>query len=463
MRAALKGAFGAIVASAGTVILGLLCLLASDLGMNSQLGPAGALGIGMALVAMLTLMPAVLVLLGRAAFWPRRPRYGSELAERAGLWARVAGLVGRRPRLIWIGCAVVLAALSMGVLRLDAEGLSTTDMIVADNVESKVGQRVLADHYPAGAGNPVLVITQADALPSVLTAIDDVSNVESAVPYVDPAMVPAPPADPPQTPLSPMIVDDLVRVDVTLSVSPDSRDAIQTVRELRETLADVPAAEAMVGGLTAIRLDFEDTARADRMVIPIVIVVVFFVLAVLLRALVAPLLLMLTVVLSFLAAIGVSALVFQELLGFPGVDSTFPLHAFVFLVALGVDYNIFLMTRVREEAAHRTLRDATLVGLTVTGGVITSAGVVLAATFAALAVIPLVLMIELAFTVAFGVLLDTLLVRSLLVPALSVDFGRAMWWPSSLSKRRTLPANVPGQVATSPEATEEREMLETRK
>jgi len=463
MRAALKGAVGAIVASAGTVILGLLCLLASDLGMNSQLGPAGALGIGMALVAMLTLMPAVLVLLGRAAFWPRRPRYGSELAERAGLWARVAGLVGRRPRLIWIGCAVVLAALSMGVLRLDAEGLSTTDMIVADNVESKVGQRVLADHYPAGAGNPVLVITQADALPSVLTAIGGVSNVESAVPYVDPAMVPAPPADPPQTPLSPMIVDDLVRVDVTLSVSPDSRDAIQTVRELRETLADVPAAEAMVGGLTAIRLDFEDTARADRMVIPIVIVVVFFVLAVLLRALVAPLLLMLTVVLSFLAAIGVSALVFQELLGFPGVDSTFPLHAFVFLVALGVDYNIFLMTRVREEAAHRTLRDATLVGLTVTGGVITSAGVVLAATFAALAVIPLVLMIELAFTVAFGVLLDTLLVRSLLVPALSVDFGRAMWWPSSLSKRRTLPANVPGQVATSPEVTGEREMLETRK
>jgi RND superfamily putative drug exporter len=480
MRAAMKGASGAIIASAGTVVLGLLCLLASDLGLNSQLGPAGALGIGMALVAMLTLMPAVLVLLGRAAFWPRRPRHGTEPAERTGGWARVAGWVGRRPRLIWIGCALVLAALSVGALRLDAEGLSTTDMIVADNVESKVGQQVLADHYPAGAGNPVLVIAYANALPSVLAAIDDVPNVESAVPYVDPATVPPPPSGdappptdapgvtPPAEP-SPMIVDDLVRIDVTLSVSPDSRTAIDTVRELRETLADIPVAQAMVGGLTAVRLDFEDTARADRMVIPIVIIVVFLVLALLLRALVAPLLLMLTVVVSFLAAIGVSAVVFQELLGFPGVDSTFPLHAFVFLVALGVDYNIFLMTRVREEAEHRTPRDATLVGLTVTGGVITSAGVVLAATFAALAVIPLVLMIELAFTVAFGVLLDTLLVRSLLVPALSVDFGRAMWWPSRLAKRRTLPAGIPGQVATSPEVGEsphsepgERELADTR-
>jgi RND superfamily putative drug exporter len=388
---------------------------------------------------------------------------------------------------IWIGCVVVLAALSMGALRLDAEGLSTTDMIVADNVESKIGQRVLADHYPAGAGNPVLVIAYANGLPSVLDAIDEVPNVESAIPYPGPvAIPPAPPGDqapgdqapdgpgaPPPAPPSPLVVDDLVRIDVTLSVSPDSRDAIQTVRELREVLAEVPAAEAMVGGLTAVRLDFEDTARADRMVIPIVIIVVFFVLALLLRALVAPLLLMITVVVSFLAAIGVSALVFQELLGFPGVDSTFPLHAFVFLVALGVDYNIFLMTRVREEAEHRTPRDATLVGLTVTGGVITSAGVVLAATFAALAVIPLVLMIELAFTVAFGVLLDTLLVRSLLVPALSVDFGRAMWWPSSLSKRRAVPASaqaqVPRQVGGSPELTESatavdaREMVESRR
>ncbi len=476
MRVAYRGAFGAIVASAGTVVLGLLCLLVSDLGLNSQLAPAGAIGIGMALVAMLTFMPAILVLLGRAAFWPRRPRHGSVVAEQAGMWARVARLVGRRPRLIWIASVLVLVALSMGALRLDAQGLSTTDMIVADNVESKVGQKVLAEHYPAGAGNPVLVLAYQHALPSVLAALDDVPNVESAVPYVDPATMPppppadgsAPPAPPPgvapPAPPSPMVVDELVRVDVTLSVPPDSRDAIETVQEIRESLAEVPAAGAMVGGHTAVRLDFESTARADRIVIPIVVVVVFLVLALLLRALVAPLLLMLTVVVSFLAAIGVSALVFQELLDFPGVDSTFPLHAFVFLVALGVDYNIFLMTRVREEAAHRTPRDATLVGLAVTGGVITSAGVVLAATFAALAVIPLVLMIELAFTVAFGVLLDTLLVRSLLVPALSVDFGRAMWWPSQLSKRRAVgAADVPRQASASdhPDAAA-REMVGTR-
>jgi RND superfamily putative drug exporter len=192
-----------------------------------------------------------------------------------------------------------------------------------------------------------------------------------------------------------------------LTVAPDSDAAGRAVRDLRIALAAVPGSAAKVGGQTAVKVDFDDTARADRVVIPFVLGVVFLILVVLLRALVAPVLLLDTVVLSFFAAIGVSSLVFQDVLGFPGVDSTFPLHAFVFLVALGVDYNIFLISRVREEAARRGTRGGTRTGLAVTGAVITSAGVVLAATFAALAVIPLVLMVELAFTVAFGVLLDT--------------------------------------------------------
>ena len=423
MRAALRGSLGPIAASGGTVVLGLTCLLASDLGLNRELGPAGAIGIGCALVAMLTFLPAVLVLFGRAAFWPKRPAYGSDPVERTGAWSRVADRVGRRPRLIWIGTALVLAAMALGVLRLHADGLSNTDMIIAGDVESKTGQRSLGDHFPAGSGNPVLVMARADRLVGVLNAAHRVPHVHTAEPYAGATAAPGSP---------PLIADDLTRVDVVLDVAPDSKAATQAVKDLRRELAGVPGAEAKVGGYTAVKLDFDATARRDRLVIPLLLGVVFLIVAVLLRALVAPLLLLATVVLSFFAAIGVSALVFQYLLGYPGVDSTFPLHAFVFLVALGVDYNIFLMTRVREEAAHAGTRRGTRIGLAVTGGVITSAGVVLAATFAALAVIPLVLMVELAFTVAFGVLLDTLLVRTLLVPALSIDVGRWMWWPGRL-------------------------------
>ena len=238
------------------------------------------------------------------------------------------------------------------------------------------------------------------------------------------------PAPPPQ------VVDGLARLDVVLSVDPDSRAAVGTVRDLRAALAAVDGADAKVGGVTAVKADFDDTAERDRIVIPVLLAVVFIIVLVLVRALVVTVLLLATVVLSFFAAIGVSTVVFQDLLGFPGVDSTFPLHAFVFLVALGIDYNIFLISRVREEARQLGTRAGTTRGLALTGGVITSAGVVLAATFAALGVIPLVLMVELAFTVAFGVLLDTLVVRSLLVPALLVDVGRWIWWPAALSSRR---------------------------
>jgi RND superfamily putative drug exporter len=438
MRVAWRSSVEPVAASAGTVAIGLLCLLVSDLGLNSGLGPAAAIGVLCALVAMLTFLPALLVLLGRAAFWPRRPAFGSISLRRDGGWAAVANLVDRRPRLLWAGTAIVLAVLSLGVLRLDAGGLSQTDMIIADGVDSKLGQRVLGEHFPAGAGSPAVVVTNAAALDAVAGAAGAVPGVASVQPLTAGSGG------------APLVVDGLAELDVTLDAAPDSDAAESTVRALRAAVHAVPGADAKVGGFTAVELDFDSAARHDRVVMPILLAVIFVLVALLLRSLVAPLLLLATVVLSFTAAIGVSAVVFQDVLGFPGVDSTFPLHAFVFLVALGVDYNIFLMSRVREEAAHAGVRRGTLRGLAVTGGVITSAGVVLAATFGALAVIPLVLMVELAFTVAFGVLLDTFLVRSLLVPALFLDAGRRAWWPGRLSRRAAAGAGAgPAAPATA--------------
>jgi RND superfamily putative drug exporter len=428
MRVAWRRSLGPIVASGGTVVLGLLCLLISELGLNRDLGPAGAIGISCALIAMITLMPAILVLFGRAAFWPRRPRHGSPQAELSGAWSKVAGFVERRPRRVWMGTALLLAILAAGVSQLNPIGIAQNDMITKHPVESVLGQHELDRHFPAGSGSPAFVITASNRLTDVSRTASRIGGVASATPYAGPTAEPGSAA-------IPIEVGGLSRVDLTLDSAPDSARSIATLRRVRSELATIPGADAKVGGYTAIVVDFNDAAARDRKVMPVVLAVVCLIVGLLLRSLVAPILLIATVVLSYLAAIGVSAVVFRHAFGFPSVDSTFPLHAFVFLVALGIDYNIFLMTRVREEARRVGPRRGVVVGLAVTGGVITSAGIVLAATFAALAVIPLVLLIELAFTVAFGVLLDTFVVRSLLVPALAIDVGRAMWWPGRLSRK----------------------------
>lgn len=429
MRVAWRNSLGPIAASGGTVALGLLCLLISDLSLNRDLGPAGAIGIGCALLAMLTLMPAVLMLLGRAAFWPRRPEYGSDAAELAGVWSRVARFVDRRPRILWIGTALGLVVMALGVVRLDATGLPQNEMIISDSVESVDGQRELTQHFPGGSGSPAIVIANADRITDVATAARRVEGIAAVTPYSGA-----------QAGAQPVVVDGLARLDVTLTDPPDSKAALGTLERLRGAVDAVPEADAKTGGYTAVLMDFNDAAAADRKVMPLLLLVVGLVVGLLLRSIVATVLLLATVVLSYLAALGLSALVFRDVFGFSAVDATFPLHAFVFLVALGIDYNIFLMTRVREESARAGTRRGMILGLTVTGGVITSAGVVLAATFAALAVIPLVLLVQLAFTVAFGVLLDTFIVRSLLVPALALDVGRWMWWPSRLSRAPRQPA-----------------------
>jgi RND superfamily putative drug exporter len=432
MRAAWRAAVWPMAASAGTVMVALACLSFSDLPSTRGLGPVAAIGIALALASMLLLLPAVLVLLGRAAFWPFRPAYGSSTPEGRG-WGWVAGAVGRRPRLVWAVTAGLLAALALGVVRLQADGIPRTDSFLV-TVDSLVGQEILADHFPAEAGAPVIVTTNAATVDAVATAAGAVPGVARVRSYVDPleafdqrqAGLPAP---------EPKQVDGRSQVSVTLGVPAESPRAAVVVQELRRVVRAIPGADARVGGQTASNIDAQATSRRDRtLVIPLVLLAVLGILILLLRALVAPVLLVATVVLSYFATLGVSGVAFRDVFGFAGADASFPLFTFVFLVALGVDYNIFLMTRVREEAAVRGHRAGTLAGLALTGGVITSAGLVLAATFAALAVVPLVFLAQLAFAVAFGILLDTFVVRTLLVPALTVDVGQRVWWPGAPPK-----------------------------
>lgn len=441
---AVRGSVEPILASGGTVIAGLLCLLLSDLRSNSSLGPVAAIGIVFAMLAALTFLPAVLLLLGRAAFWPRRPVFspahaGSERAS-TGVWGRVARAVERRPRPIWIATTLVLAAGCLGLTQLQADGVPQSDLVLGPS-EARDGQRILGEHFPGGSGSPVLALAPSDALaqtaatlletPAVtgVTVLSDDAPSGSAPVTGDGVQALGPPGSPAPVPT---VVDDRVLLQATLADAADSATAEEAVRSLR---ADLEGSGVLLGGVTATAIDTNDASIRDRtLIIPVVLAVILVILMLLLRAVVAPVLLILTTVLSFGTAMGVAGVLFTHVLRFPGADPAVPLYGFVFLVALGIDYNIFLMTRVREEAIAHGTREGVLRGLVVTGGVITSAGVVLAATFAALAVIPILFLVQLAVIVAFGVLLDTFVVRTLLVPALAVDAGRAIWWPSRLAR-----------------------------
>ncbi|SBT45752.1 MMPL family transporter [Micromonospora auratinigra] len=430
MRTAWKGAAPAIIASGATVIVSLLCLLLSSLNSNRALGPVAAVGIAATLLVMLTFLPALLVLGGRWAFWPRRPQFDrADPQTEHGIWGRIAGFVARRARTVWVVTAVVLAALAVGVTQLGATTLGQSDLFT-QRTDSVAGQEVIARHFPAGTGSPATIFTTQATAQQVAQVAQGVRGVSSVRPVTGQGE-----AGPPEENAAPKVVDGRVQLNATLADPPDSNGAERTIRELREAVHKVPGSDSVVGGFTAINVDTADASTRDRnVIIPVVLLVIAVILALLLRALLAPLLLIATVVLSFLATLGLCALIFKYVLDFPGVDQSFPLFAFVFLVALGIDYNIFLMSRVREESVRRGTRAGVLSGLAVTGGVITSAGIVLAATFSALAVLPLVVLVELGVAVAAGVLLDTIVVRSLLVPALSYDIGPKIWWPGKLSR-----------------------------
>jgi RND superfamily putative drug exporter len=412
MAFALHRAAPAILASAATVAIGMMCLLFAEMNSTAGLGPVAAAGIAVTFIVMVTLLPALLVICGRWIFWPKRPTFSSQEPTQSGIWARLGKRIAVRPRTIWIGTSVILAVACLGLLRLDTAGLST-EASYTKEFASITGQKVLVDHDLVDESNTVMVVANAEEIDGVRTAMVGLDGVGE--------------------PSEPVVVKGVGFVEATINADVSSQAAFDIVEDVRAKVHDVQGADALVGGGSAFYLDTKEAANRDNaVIIPIILVMVFLILMVLLRALAAPLILVATVVLSFGAALGISVLLFEYVLGFEGSDPGFPLFAFVFLVALGIDYNIFLMTRVREETMDRGTRAGSLVGLTSTGGVITSAGLVLAATFLVLGSIPVVFLAELGVAVALGVVLDTMIVRSVLVTAINLDLGGKIWWPSKL-------------------------------
>ena len=413
MAVALRRAGPAIIASGLTVVAGMLCLLAAESNDISGLGPVAAIGIAVGLIAMITLLPAVLVICGRWVFWPVRPGFGTPEPTSRGVWSRVGRAISRRPRMVWVVTALLLAGGAAGMIGFKF-GPLTTAQAFRGTPPSIAAQNVLARYFPAGSGEPVEVISTASTAGQVRTALSGTPGIASVT--------------------KPVTKDGRSFLQATMTPAPDSPAAYTLVDKVRTTVHAIPGAHAEVGGGTAIQKDVESAATHDRnLLIPLILVVVFVILGLLLRALVAPLVLIATVVLSFGSALGISSLFFKHVFGFAGADTGMPLFVFVFLVALGIDYNIFLMTRVREESIRTGTRRGALTGLAATGGVITSAGLVLAGTFASLSTLPLVEFTEIGFTVALGVLLDTIIVRSVLVTSLTLDIGRHVWWPSALA------------------------------
>ncbi|MBM6589208.1 efflux RND transporter permease subunit [Brevibacterium sp. RIT 803] len=442
---AARGVLEPILASGGTVIAGLLCLLLSDLGSNSALGPVAAVGIACAMLATLTFLPALLTAFGRVAFWPRGPKYGTEHPvltgpDATGLWPRVGRFVANGPRRVVAGVTLVLVIGCAGLALLDANGVPQSEFVLGDS-QARDGQAVIDRHFSGGSGNPAYVLAPSDERQEVAEAISSTDGIDNLSLVAQDSSSGTTPIDadgqasnssqsgPPAA--EPTEISGEIMFSLTLSAPADSLEAEGAVEDLRDNLSST---QALVGGSTAVDLDTNNTSSRDRaVIIPIVLVVITIMLALLLRSLVAPVVLLATTVVSFGTALGVSALIFR-LIGQPQSDPSVPLYAFVFLVALGIDYNIFLMTRVREETFTHGTREGTLRGLSVTGGVITSAGIVLAATFMALLVIPIQFLLQLSIIVSLGVLLDALIVRTLLVPALSLWIGDRLWWPSRLAK-----------------------------
>ena len=494
MKVAVRGVIEPIIASAGTVIVGLLCLLLSDLASNASLGPVAAIGIASSVLAALTLLPVLLLIGGpkaRFIFWPRMPKVGDASSDDGhkalenGVWGRIAGFVARRDRAVWIGSALLLAAFAAFLPTFQAQGTSQSEIFLSD-VESVSGEEVLAEHFDAGNVQPAEVVTRPEHLDDVVAAAEAVDGVDYVTAVRESTGAPTgmpmgqteggegAPAGPPPGVLdgaegaegaegapaaeeAPVReVDGRVLVEVATVDTAESAAGIETVQAVRDAVQEVDP-DALVGGAAAEAIDTQEVARQDLVtIIPIVLIAIFLMLVVLLRSVLGPALLMVANVLSFGAAMGLSAIVFNHVLGFPGADATVPLYGFVFLVALGIDYSIFLMTRVREEALEHGTREGVRRGLAVTGGVITSAGLVLAATFGALAVIPLLFLVQLAFIVAVGVLIDTFIVRSLLVSGLAHDIGDAVWWPFSRRYRAATQSESEDETGWDQESAEER-------
>ena len=421
MTNALRAATPAVLGSAATVILALLTLLAAVLTSNRTLGISAAIGVAVALFFGLIVLPAVLASLPRGVFWPFVPKVGSAEPSDTGLWSRIARGVGRRPAAVLTVAVLLLGGLAAG-LSATRIGLSPTEQFRTE-VESVTAQEALARHFPAGSSQPATVISTAataDAVAAATRAVDGVSSVGRAETSDD---------------------GRLTQISVQLEAGPGTEPADAAVRDIRTALAGIPGADALVGGAPAADLDQRDAnVRDDRVIVPLVLAVVLLVLILLLRSLLAPVLLLLTVIASYAASLGAATLVLTHLLDMPALDAGVPLLSFLFLVALGVDYNIFLVTRAREETfAGGDTRRATIRALGATGGVITSAGILLAAVFTVLGVLPVIVLTQIGVIVGIGVLLDTLLVRTVVVPALALLLGERFWWPARPARRPAAP------------------------
>jgi RND superfamily putative drug exporter len=428
MRNAYKGVWEPILASGSTVSISLLILLFSKLTNTAGLGPIGAIGIVCSMITILTLLPALLLIFGRWIFWPRVPKNDGDDHVMSGLWSKVANSIGRNPRKAWIITGVILLALAGTSTTLKANGIGTVDTFTG-HPESVVGQKILVTHFPGGEGDPTQIVVDVNKFAAVTAAVKSAPGVTDVMPMLDGIPMPGQPAP------AMKVVNGRAILNVTLDKAPDSVEAGNDIPKIRE-IAHAADSTSLVGGTSAVYHDVRSAnSRDNHTIIPIILFVITLILGLLLRSILSALVLLATVVLSYFATLGVCALVFNHIFGFAGGDNSFPLFAFIFLVALGIDYNIFLMTRVREESANIGTRAGVIKGVTVTGAVITSAGIVLASTFAVLGLLPLVPLAEIGFAVGFGVLLDTIVVRSILVPALVHEIGPKIWWPSKLQNK----------------------------
>lgn len=426
MKKAWRGVVEPIIASGSTVTLGLLVLLLCQLSNSRGLGPVGAIGIISSMITVLTLLPALLVVFGRWIFWPRIPRHDDHDEKLTGIWSKVANATANSPKKFAIITTVILLIFASLITTLKANGISTTQGFTT-HPDSLIGQEALLKHFPGGQNQPTQILIKKENVAQATTALQTIAGVSSVAPELEGQAIPGQPLP------AVKVVNGNVVLDATLTVAADSAQGRELVPVIRAGMHALDPA-SLVGGLSATFYDVDIASAHDRnLVIPIVLVLIAIILGLLLRSIFAAAVLLVTVIVSFVATLGVSAVVFNHIFKFAGADTGFPLFTFIFLVALGIDYNIFLMTRVREESIKLGTRAGVTKGVTVTGGVITSAGIVLAATFTVLGVLPLVALAEIAFAVAFGVLLDTLVVRSILVPALVHVIGPKIWWPSKLA------------------------------
>lgn len=408
MRVAIRGAGPAILASGTTVAVALALLLLAEIEGRQVLGLVSAVGIVVAMIAGLLVLPSALVVFGRWIFWPFVPKVGGKNPYEKSIWSKLGKAVSKKPLAVAAIGVAILGGLASGGLGIK-NGLSATEIFI-EKPEAVLGQEVLADAFPAGSATPTIVVVESDYVAQARDLVDipgvaEISDGQSDGNYSELRLV--------------------------LDAEPESTEALQVVRDLRTTLDQLPdGVVALVGGQDASTLDVTDaTARDQALLVPLILISVFLILILLLRSLAAPIFLMIAVVGSFFSALGASWLIFQFVFGFPALDLTVLILAFLFLVALGVDYSIFLVTRAQEEARTIGTRAGMRKALGATGGVITSAGILLAAVFTVLGVLPLIALAQVGTIVGIGVLLDTLLVRTIIVPALAFVTGKKFWWP----------------------------------